>query len=224
MADLVVSVGSNGLVASQGSVSEALTKDYLLAAEAQKVERIIEKEEQVIDSDEKAPQTEVKPTGQLIQKEEVAEGRISWGHCEWQSWSTMYTLLRVLGIVKWFFGTFGGFAFWSSWFLACGLAELVNTFQTWWLGLWARQYDTHGASDVDVAWYLGGYAVFIFSTVAFFDIAQLLYITGWARGSKKTHERLLQSVLGTNLRWLDSTPVGRIISRFTQDMQAIDGA
>lgn len=33
---------------------------------------------------------------------------------------------------------------------------------------------------------------------------------------------LVQSVLTTTLRWLDKTPTGRMISRFTQDIRAVD--
>lgn len=36
--------------------------------------------------------------------------------------------------------------------VACGLllTDLLNTFQTWYLGYWASQYDTHDSSEVDV--------------------------------------------------------------------------
>lgn len=37
------------------------------------------------------------------------------------------------------------------------------------------------------------------------------------------HKKLLTSVFSASLRWLDMTPQGRIISRFTRDMRSIDG-
>ena len=43
---------------------------------------------------------------------------------------------------------------------------------------------------------------------------------GGLRASRTIHRRLISSVLGTTLRWLDSTPVARVIARCTQDMQS----
>lgn len=82
LAELVVSISSNGRVASQRGVSEALSKDPLLAADAEEVENIMEKEAQVIDGGDTTPERQAKPAGQLIHKEEVSEGRIDWNHCE----------------------------------------------------------------------------------------------------------------------------------------------
>jgi hypothetical protein len=44
--------------------------------------------------------------------------------------------------------------------------------------------------------------------------------TGQMRASKKLHQTLITSVLGTTLRWLDTTPVSRIIVRATSDIGA----
>lgn len=38
------------------------------------------------------------------------------------------------------------------------------------------------------------------------------------------HERLTKAILNTTLRFLDKTPVGRILQRFTVDIRSIDGA
>ena len=37
------------------------------------------------------------------------------------------------------------------------------------------------------------------------------------------HDSLTTSILGTTLRWLDGTPTGRIITRFSLDIRAVDG-
>lgn len=39
----------------------------------------------------------------------------------------------------------------------------------------------------------------------------------------RQHGKLLTSVFSATLRWLDSTPQGRLISRFTRDIRTIDG-
>lgn len=38
------------------------------------------------------------------------------------------------------------------------------------------------------------------------------------------HAALTKSILHTTLRFLDRTPVGRILQRFTQDIRSVDGA
>ena len=53
--------------------------------------------------------------------------------------------------------------------------------------------------------------------------AYTVYIYGSIRASRSIHNKLSDSVLGTTLRWLDLTPVGRVISRFTMDIRAVDG-
>ena len=42
------------------------------------------------------------------------------------------------------------------------------------------------------------------------------------KGSKQLFENLTYAVLRAPLRWLDTTPVGRILNRFTADFAAID--
>lgn len=42
--------------------------------------------------------------------------------------------------------------------------------------------------------------------------------------ARAMHERLAQSIMGTTLRLLDKTPVGRIVQRFTKDIGAVDSS
>lgn len=48
------------------------------------------------------------------------------------------------------------------------------------------------------------------------------FVFGSIRASRQIHEKLAQAMLGATLYFLDRTPIGRIIARFTQDMRAID--
>lgn len=59
--------------------------------------------------------------------------------------------------------------------------------------------------------------------VIVYSISFTVYLFGSIRASRLIHDKLVTSILGTTLRWLDTTPVGRIISRFTMDMRAVDG-
>lgn len=54
-------------------------------------------------------------------------------------------------------------------------------------------------------------------------VALVTFVFGSLRASRIIHSDLIQSVLATTLRWLDKTPTSRIITRCTQDIQAVDG-
>ncbi|KAJ1734938.1 hypothetical protein LPJ61_000812 [Coemansia biformis] len=57
------------------------------------------------------------------------------------------------------------------------------------------------------------------------DAVKLLYIYKAAvRASRRLHERLLQAVVHATPRFFDTTPLGRIINRFSRDMQTVDEA
>ncbi|ELU44859.1 ATP-binding cassette transporter [Rhizoctonia solani AG-1 IA] len=69
--------------------------------------------------------------------------------------------------------------------------------------------------------YLGIYGFICVTGIGFFTAALVIHVLGSARASRRIHDRLIKAVLGAPLRWLDSTPVGRIIARFTQDIRPV---
>ncbi|KAF7365323.1 hypothetical protein MVEN_00404300 [Mycena venus] len=118
------------------------------------------------------------------------------------------------GMVKW--PTYKVFlANLSSWPIAfvcliCGLFllnEATISFQFWFLGYWSSQYLNHPASSVPVPFYLGIYSISAVLAMAFYIII---------------HAKLINSVVGTTLRWLDTTPMSRVITRITQDISKVD--
>lgn len=135
IADFVVSLGIDGTVLSQGSVSDALAQDKSLVAEVIEDKRAMEKADQQLDGNEVKPEA-IKADGKLIVAEEINEGHISW---------------RALQL---FFKGLGGdnpFFFWTV-FLGCLLlTTLLNTGTTWWLGHWASRYDLPGSPTVNVS-------------------------------------------------------------------------
>jgi ABC-type multidrug transport system fused ATPase/permease subunit len=48
----------------------------------------------------------------------------------------------------------------------------------------------------------------------------IIYAYAVLRASRDIHRRLIASILGTTLRWLDLTPASRVIARFTADITA----
>lgn len=97
---------------------------------------------------------------------------------------------------------------------------------TWNLPLFSDQASTtdiNASSDeVDVAYYLGGYAILstIYLLISF--SREGLIFWGSLRASWNIHVRLLESVTRAKFRFFDSTPLGQLMNRFSKDIEAID--
>ncbi|KAJ7187879.1 hypothetical protein C8R46DRAFT_1157119 [Mycena filopes] len=205
IASFVVSLGLDGRVRSQGSIADALAKDEVLAKEVSKDQEILDAAEKEVDSPPAADEPK-KKDGKLIVAEEIALGRVSW---------TALTL---------YFKGMGGnhtVAFFAVLLLAIAVIQVTEALQTWYLGYWASQYGQgtyvpvfNSTLTSSAALLLGGLAVYI---------ANYVYFTfGSFRASRTLHRQLVESVMGTTLRWLDFTPTSRIIARCTVDISAVD--
>ncbi|KAJ3267821.1 hypothetical protein HK104_005600 [Borealophlyctis nickersoniae] len=47
-------------------------------------------------------------------------------------------------------------------------------------------------------------------------------MTAAIKASRTLHEKLLKSVLGAPVRWFETTPVGRVVNRFSKDLGSVD--
>ncbi|EKM83611.1 hypothetical protein AGABI1DRAFT_66408 [Agaricus bisporus var. burnettii JB137-S8] len=206
LADFAVSIGTDGSVVAQGTILEVVGIDKSVSEELQRNEEEIEMAEEVLDKvDEPALP---KSGGKLIAAEEMEEGHISWES------------------VKLFFIGLGGnhpALFFVAFLGGLLVVEFINAFQTWFLGYWASQYERRPASEVSVFYYLGTYVALMGLSVILYMVAFVVFIYGVIRASRHLHSKLVESVLGTTLRWLDTTPASRIITRCTQDIRALDG-
>ncbi|KAJ7797502.1 P-loop containing nucleoside triphosphate hydrolase protein [Mycena olivaceomarginata] len=205
IAEFVVSLGLDGRVHSQGSVSDALEQDEQLAKEVTKDQEILELAEKELDpitALDKPP----KKDGKLIIAEEIAIGHVSW---------------KALGL--YFKGMGGGGAYTIPFFvvmLSASVAlQALDATQTWYLGYWASQY---ALGPVAVFKYLGGYSSLLLTSLILFVLSYIYYTSGTFRASRIIHKQLVESIMGTTLRWLDLTPTSRITTRCTVDISSID--
>jgi len=76
IADFVVSMGKDGRIHGQGSVTDAIAEDTALAARVSKNEKTIEKAKDEIDSIAEGETKQV--DGKLVVEEEIEEGHVSW--------------------------------------------------------------------------------------------------------------------------------------------------
>ncbi|KIK71390.1 hypothetical protein GYMLUDRAFT_254610 [Collybiopsis luxurians FD-317 M1] len=195
-----------GRIESQGTVSEALGKDPALADEERKEQQAIKKAGEEVDEHPAA--AESKSDGKLIVAEEIMEGHVSWSAVK------MY-LTSMGGQYSW--------TFFLAFISAMFVTEILNAFYTWFLGYWASQYETHDPESVSVFHYIGIYCLIVATAVVVYSSGVFIYIFGTIRASRAIHHRLITSIFGTTLRWLDTTPTSRVITRCTQDIRAVDG-
>ncbi|KAJ7134523.1 hypothetical protein C8R44DRAFT_729940 [Mycena epipterygia] len=70
--------------------------------------------------------------------------------------------------------------------------------------------------------YLGVYSATVILSLVLYIAAYIIYTFGTIRATKIIHDKLVDSVIGTTLHWLNTTPMSRVITRVTQDINKVD--
>ncbi|GAB9468896.1 Abc transporter c family member 2 [Globisporangium polare] len=102
----------------------------------------------------------------------------------------------------------------------------VRTLVDWWTGHWAKNMVRDGVdpsfSNLKFGmWYLG----FIVLCCVLMFARGLLLVEACLRSSKNLHNELFRRVLAAPVnRYFDVTPVGRILNRFSNDLDQLDAA
>ncbi|KAJ3029830.1 UNVERIFIED_CONTAM: hypothetical protein HDU68_010951 [Siphonaria sp. JEL0065] len=79
-----------------------------------------------------------------------------------------------------------------------------------------------GLSPSDTMFYITVYGLLGFSKVLVAVVLNLINVFGAIRASRSLHQSLLASILGAPLRFFETTPLGRILNRFSKDISTID--
>ncbi|KAJ2088988.1 hypothetical protein IW138_003829 [Coemansia sp. RSA 986] len=168
--------------------------------------------------------------GTLVDEEEREEGRV-----EFRVWKVYISACGS----KWF---------WIRSFFLMLLWQGVVILQDYWVRVWVAATDksstphsliwnntesTNAPTSDDmavaehakhhsVAYWLGIYVLIGFGSIVWRIFHLFVVYRGSIRGSRKIHSQLLQAIVHATPRFFDSTPIGRIISRFSHDMDVID--
>ncbi|KIY72764.1 P-loop containing nucleoside triphosphate hydrolase protein [Cylindrobasidium torrendii FP15055 ss-10] len=142
--------------------------------------------------------------GRLIVAEEVSEGRVS---------------RTVFGLYTKNLSRFT-YLFWLLFLGSALVLEGLLAYLNWYLGHWASLYKSH--ENVNARHYLGWYTVLVLMVSVCFSSMTLLWTFGSLRSARIIHQKLIESVTSTTLRWLDRTPVSRVIARTTVDIAVVD--
>ncbi|RDW92432.1 hypothetical protein BP5796_01826 [Coleophoma crateriformis] len=147
----------------------------------------------------KAASQPILPAATLMQKEEKGEKGIKWQiYRAYMKASGSYLTLP--------------FAF----FLLC-LAQASNIMSTVWLSYWTSN-SLHIANNTYIGVYCG---LAIAQALLMFGFSMGLTIGG-TKASKAFLQRAMQSVLKAPMYFFDTTPLGRIVNRFSKDVDVMD--
>ena len=132
------------------------------------------------------------------------------------------------GKVKW--STFSRYAkacSYSGIFITLSLVVVtvgMSIGSNYWLMYWSESNIKKG-SNKDIFFYVGIYALLGIGS-GFFTLirAMCMWTLCSIRASKKLHSDMAYAVLNSPLQFFETTPLGRIINRFSQDMSKVDSA
>ena len=148
-------------------------------------------------------------------------------------------------IYKQYLVSSGGFWFWGPIMILYAVYQALILGRSWFIGIWTRSYEAEShslflqeqpysyarikgsaynteTSNHNLSFYLGIYMGLSVVICLFGALKYFVVYVGSLRASKKLFENMTYAVLRTPLRWLDTTPVGRTLNRFTADFAAID--
>jgi ABC-type multidrug transport system fused ATPase/permease subunit len=138
--------------------------------------------------------------GKLVSKEDRAEGGVS-----------VSTFSR-------YFASAGGcwWAYLLALLLILGRGSKIGS--DYWVSVWTESL-LPGASQ---GFYVGIYAATTAAVLVLNLILGVSFVYVTIRASRKLHDQVFASVMTARTSWFDATPVGRILNRFSSDLDAID--
>lgn len=142
--------------------------------------------------------------GKLFMDEEKAENQISF---------EVYKNYAKYGS-----GVFKNYGIVPIVFLTCVLATFCQIFTNTWLSFWT-EHRFNGRND---AFYIGLYIMFTFLSFVMLttEFVFLVYMTNTA--SVKLNIMAVKRILHAPMSFMDTTPMGRILNRFTKDTDVLD--
>ncbi|KAJ2744491.1 hypothetical protein GGI20_002929 [Coemansia sp. BCRC 34301] len=118
--------------------------------------------------------------------------------------------LRMCG-TKWFWVVMAGSLF---------VSNSASILKNYWVRLWMNSAD--GDPSHSVVFWLTTYTLAGVVAHLISQSSSVIRTLGTLRAGRLYHERLFARVISATPRFFDKTPIGRVISRFSRDMSAID--
>eukprot|EP01138_Halocafeteria_seosinensis_P001293 gb/GECG01001326.1/.p1 GENE.gb/GECG01001326.1/~~gb/GECG01001326.1/.p1 ORF type:complete len:1688 (+),score=180.73 gb/GECG01001326.1/:1-5064(+) len=109
-------------------------------------------------------------------------------------------------------------------FLSFGFYSAMNVMVNWWLSYWsdhAPETDDSGDGKSNL-YYYRIYVGLSFAAIFLLIVSRFFVALLGIRASNALHERLIRVILHAMQSFFDTTPVGRILNRFSQDIYTVD--
>ncbi|XP_077165982.1 ATP-binding cassette sub-family C member 12-like isoform X2 [Paroedura picta] len=181
----------------------------------------------VFDMSDEAPQESKKdpkegkepaPANQLVQEEQKQEGSVSW--------KTYHAYIKASG------------GFILSFFMVLLFALMIgcSAFGSWWLSFWLEQGSggkcslamntTCNAGSItenpDLHFYQLIYGMSMVSMIVMSILKGFVFTKTTLKASSTLHNTMFQKILQSPMSFFDATPTGRLMNRFSKDMDELD--
>jgi len=205
--DSIIALGKKGKVLEQGTYDD-LMKDSrgevkrLLQGVTQSKRNLTEEKQQTEDSnspkDEQNPEKERK---ELMTKEERETDAVKFN---------VYLQYIKAG---------GGYLLFAFVFLTYILSTGTNVATSVWISVWTADSNYKNQTQT---FYIVGYAILAILTGVMSFIRSYGLASLGVRSSCQLHGRVVRSIFRAPMFFFDTTPTGRILSRFSKDMHTVD--
>ncbi|KAG3089169.1 ABC transporter C family member 1 [Phytophthora idaei] len=215
-ADQIVAIQS-GRIACEGNYAETVARFPELASKStvredfdvvneDKQQVSTSKQEHQTDYSSPVDATDAKAEDRLVEKEDRVKGRVTGYIYKTYLDETGFGAFTVVVIVI------------AGYSVSQGLLVLVNWWQAYWADNMHHPNASYSASWFGL-WYFGFIAFGAVATVCRSVTVMLLLL----RSSKNLHDELFRRVLAAPVNtYFDVTPVGRILNRFSNDLDQMD--
>ncbi|KAI9506149.1 P-loop containing nucleoside triphosphate hydrolase protein [Coemansia spiralis] len=139
-------------------------------------------------------------SGQLMSQEERTTGQIAL--------STYITYIKAGGGYALFFGII----------LCLAITQGCRVGSDFWMRLWIKNRNDKSSTQM----YIGMYALLAGLQLVWFMLFAMLLVFSTYMSSKKLHNQAIRHVLRSPMRFFDTTPLGRLLNRFTRDIDSLD--
>lgn len=198
----VVGSGTPELAISGGWIENVTLVSPMLDVAQQASETGTLKSEDLVLKDNNKPVE--KPLVKLIEDENKSEGAVSW------------RVYRIYALAA------GGLFFWVGLFVIYLLHEFLEISQTGWLARWMNRLSDSVDDPGSFGFNLGIYISLNIAFMLYSALTTLFLLNGVLNASQSLHDQLLHKISRAKVRFFDTTPLGRIVNRFSADMADVD--
>ena len=206
--DFIVAFSKHGQIVEQGTYSDLMSDKRgeitRLLRGITPSRRSMVKEEKVAEIKKDDTKSKDKDAKNLMTKEERQTGSVK------------------LSVYLKYIQAGGGYIFFSLIFLTYMLSTGTNVMTSVWVAMWTADAPSGYSNGKSETFYIVGYAILSILLGIMTFIRSYALASFGVRSSFNLHGNVLRSVLKAPMSFFDTTPTGRILSRFSKDMFTVD--